>query len=119
MEKYPLEKRTLDFAKNIILLCRDFQQDPINKPIINQLIRSGTSIGANYCEANNACSKKDFINKIFLCKKESQETLYWLKIFNATNTKGSKQVSILLRECQELVLIFQKIVSTSRANTEN
>jgi len=72
--KYDLEERTAVFGENILEFCRTIKQDVITRPLINQIIRSGASIGANYYEANNASSKKDFRNKIFLCKKESQET---------------------------------------------
>jgi len=74
IDKYNLEDRTAVFGENIIDLCREIAQTPITRPLINQIMRSGTSIGANYCEANNASSKKDFKNKIFICKKETQET---------------------------------------------
>jgi|GEM_PF-5064254 len=68
-------RRTAILGENIIELGKNIKPDYINKPIINQMIRSGTSIGANYCEAINASSKRDFRNKIFICKKETQEKL--------------------------------------------
>jgi len=80
LNKYNLEERTAKFGENIIIFCRETAQDTINRPIISQLIRSGTSIGANYMEANAASSKKDFRNKIFICKKEAQETKHWLRM---------------------------------------
>ncbi|KKR62780.1 MAG: hypothetical protein UU01_C0002G0003 [Parcubacteria group bacterium GW2011_GWA2_40_37] len=61
---YDLEERTAKFGENLILLCKKLKQDTITRPLISQLIRSGTSIGANYMEANGASSKKDFINKV-------------------------------------------------------
>ncbi len=67
---YDLEERTKNFSKNIIILLFEIRKNEINKNIISQLVRSATSIGANYCEANNASSKKDFRNKIFICRKE-------------------------------------------------
>jgi four helix bundle protein len=67
--KYDLEERTATFGERIIILCKNIPKDSVTIPIINQLIRSGTSIGANYMEANGASSKKDFRNKIFTCKK--------------------------------------------------
>ena len=67
---YDLEERTAKFGENIIIFCRGIKQDVITKPIINQIIRSCTSVGANYCEANGASSKKDFKNKIYICKKD-------------------------------------------------
>jgi len=75
---YNLEGRTMKFSENIIDLIKTIKINEINKPIIKQLIRSATSIGANYNEANGASSRKDFKNKIFICKKEAKETKYWL-----------------------------------------
>lgn len=72
--KYDLEERTSKFGENIIIFCKCLNKNVVSIPIISQIIRSGTSIGANYCEANNASSRKDFQNKIFICKKEAQET---------------------------------------------
>src|SRR4030065_1502421 len=77
---YDLEERTAKFGEDIIEFCKSINQDAITKPIISQLIRSGTSVGANYMEANAASSKKDFKNKIYICKKETQETKYWLRM---------------------------------------
>lgn len=114
--KYNLEKRTTDFSEEIVVLCKSIKSDNINKPIINQLIRSGTSIGANYCEANNASSKKDFKNKIFICKKESQETKYWLQILAKCQPEIKEGIRKLWKECQELTMIFQKIINSCNKN---
>lgn len=111
---YDLEERTLRFSEGVIEFCKSTKQDTINKPIISQLVRSGTSIGANYVEANAASSRKDFGNKIFICKKEAQETRYWLKIIVKCNPETKEKIDILLKEVQELILIFQKITSTLR-----
>lgn len=98
----------------MIEFCRSLLQDTITKPIISQLIRSATSIGANYMEANGASSKKDFRNKIFIRKKEAQETKHWLRIVaNAVPAEGER-AKALWNECQELTLIFQKIVTSLR-----
>lgn len=78
--KYDLEERTTVFSEKIIEFCKKIPKNTINLPVIDQLIRSGTSIGANYMEANGASSKRDFKNKIFICKKEARETKYWLRI---------------------------------------
>jgi len=96
------------------LLCRGIGQDPITKPIISQLVRSATSIGANYTEANAASSRKDFANKIFICKKESQETKHWLRMLAKSLPELNEKIRILWKECQELTLIFQRITSTIR-----
>lgn len=94
--KYDLEERTAIFI-----------------PLLDQLIRAATSIGANYCEANGASSKKDFTNKIFICKKESRESKYWLRVLaGALNEEKLKdECRDLWKEAQEFNLIFSKIVS--------
>ncbi len=111
---YDLEERTAKFGEDIIDFCKNINQDTINKPIINQLIRSATSIGANYMEANGASSKQDFKNKIFICKKESQETKHWLRMITKANPEKTEVTKRLWTECQELVMIFQKITSSLR-----
>ena len=111
--KYNLEERTAVFGENVIKFCRSIKQDMIVMPLINQLIRSGTSIGANYMEANAASSKKDFRNKIFICKKEAQETRHWLRMTAVAVPNYKEEDRMLWKECQELVLIFQKIVSST------
>ncbi len=73
-QKFDLIARTTDFAENIIDFCASIKYNPIVNPLISQLVRSGTSIGANYCEASESITKKDFINKICISKKEAKET---------------------------------------------
>ncbi len=114
-KKYDLEERTALFGELVIKLCRSIKQDNITAPMINQLIRSSTSIGANYMEANGASSKRDFVNKIFICKKESQETKHWLRMISSSITDNIKdELEKISKECQELIFIFQKIASSSR-----
>ena len=112
--KYDLEERTFKFSENVISLCKILKQDTITKPIISQLIRSSTSVGANYVEANGASSKKDFANKIFICRKESKETSYWLRILATCFEDKKEQVRILYKESIELTLIFSKISFSAR-----
>lgn len=109
---FDLESRTEKFGENIIDFCKIIKQDVISKPLISQLVRSGTSVGANYCEANGASSKKDFRNKIFIYKKEAQETKHWLRMIVRYDDNLSEQARRLWQEAQELTLIFGKIVST-------
>jgi len=113
-KKYDLEERTARFGESVIGLCKGIGQDAITRPIINQLIRSATSIGANYMEANGASSKKDFVNKIFICKKEAQETKHWLRMLAGCLEEKKDIIRKLWQECQELTLIFQKIANSSR-----
>ena len=113
---YDLEERTAKFGEAVIGLCRNVKQDAITKPIISQLIRSATSIGANYMEANGASSRKDFRNKIFICKKESQETKHWLRMMAHSAPEHKESTEKLWKEVQELTLIFGKIVASLRKN---
>lgn len=112
--KYDLEERTAKFGEEIIALCKNIILDIINRPIINQLIRSATSIGANYTEANNACSKKDFKNKIYICKKEAQESMHWLRMLERCSPEKAKEIKIFWQEAKELTMIFQKITNSLR-----
>jgi len=111
-EKYDLEERTAKFGEDIIEFCKSIEQNAVTRPVINQLVRSGTSIGANYMEANSASSKKDFKNKIFICKKEAQETKHWLRMMVKCVPSKKDKLKILWKECQELTLIFGKILSS-------
>ena len=112
--RYDLEERTAIFGETIIYFCKSLKSNDINRPLVNQLIRSATSIGANYMEANGASSKKDFGNKIFICKKETQETKHWLRMLSVAEPNHTEELRKLWKEAQELTLIFQKITSTVR-----
>ena len=112
--KYDLEERTSVFGEKIIELCKKAPKNVVTVPIIGQLVRSGTSIGANYCEANGASSKKDFKNKIFICKKESKETKYWLRMLAKAIPDLKEECRELWQEAQELTLIFSKIASNTK-----
>lgn len=112
--KYDLEERTAKFAEMIIELCKRVPKNTITIPIVSQLIRAGTSIGANYMEANGASSKKDFKNKIFICKKEARETKYWLRMLTITDKTFLEECRALWKEAQELTLIFSKIAISSK-----
>ncbi len=112
MKVYDLEERTAKFGENIIAFCRSVKSDKLSDPILNQLIRSGTSVGANYMEANGASSKKDFQNKIYICKKEVQETKHWLRMAKSFLPDKAEAVESLWKEAQELTLIFHKIGSS-------
>ena len=110
--KYNLEERTAKFGEKVIIFCRSLKQDTISKPLVGQLVRSATSIGANYMEANGASSRTDFRNKIFICKKETQETKHWLRMLSVTELGRKDELRELWKEAQELTMIFQKITST-------
>lgn len=110
--EYDLEERTAKFGENVIKLCKTLSQDAISRPLISQIVRSSTSIGANYMEANGASSRRDFTNKIHLCRKECQESKHWLRMIAICIPKKKDELNILWSECHELILIFQKISSS-------
>lgn len=125
MKEFDLEERTVLFSESVIDFVKQAKNDQISKSIISQLIRSATSIGANYCEANGASSKKDkvnckaregalgyFRNKIHICKKEAKETLYWLRLLARSNSEDKDVIRGLWKEAHELTLIFSKITTT-------
>ncbi|MCK9378914.1 MAG: four helix bundle protein [Candidatus Moranbacteria bacterium] len=109
---YNLEERTRIFSKEMIRFLVKIKKNRINENIISQLIRSATSVGANYCEANGASSKKDFSNKIFICRKEIQETKYWVELLAEASPEEKDNLKKLWKEAHELTLIFNKISKT-------
>jgi len=118
-KQYDLEDRTAKFSSNIISLVRKVQKDIVTSPILSQLIRCATSIGANYCEANGASSKKDFKNKIYICKKEAKETKYWLKLLLQASPKNAEICQTYWQETHKLTMIFSKIILTLENKKDN
>ena len=112
MNKYELEERTLKFSKDLIKALRQLPRDFVNNNLVNQLSRSGTSIGANYREANAAESKKDFKHKLNIVLKEATETVYWLDVLIESSPNYSECLKPLFIESSEFVKIFGKSVST-------
>jgi four helix bundle protein len=109
--KYDLEDRTLVFSQKVIDLVKHIRITNYNKAIIDQLIRSGTSIGANYREANEAESRKDFKNKIKIARSEAKETQYWLKLLKSSDSLDEALIEHLIKESLELTLILSSIYS--------
>ena len=114
-KKFDLEERTAKFAENIIDLVKKIRINPVNKRIVEQLVGSGGSIGANYCEATESESKKDFIHKVGIAKKEIKETKHWLRLLARSNDELKEELRSLWKESQELLLIFSKIISSCRS----
>jgi four helix bundle protein len=106
-----LEKRTIKFAIEVINLSTRLPSTPEALVIRNQLSKSGTSIGANYREANRSRSKKDFKNKIKICLAEASETDYWLEIIQELNLNTSLNLKELKKEVKELLAIFTTIAN--------
>lgn len=113
-KKYDLEERTAKFGENIIDFSKRIPANSVTQRIVPQLVAAGTSVGANYCEADCAETKKDFEHKLGICKKESKETRHWLRMV-ARAAPGLKCESRKLwQEANELNLIFVSIVKKSR-----
>jgi four helix bundle protein len=114
VKKYDLEERTFVFAKNVIEYVRKLPKGIAYSEIGKQLVRSAGSVGANYIEANESLSKKDFIMRVKISKKEVKESLYWLNLSTPNKTYECEK-SELLRECGQLVKILATIIRNSSA----
>ena len=104
-----LEKRTRDFAVRILRLSAKLPNTPEGRVVRNQIIKSGTSVGANYREANRARSRADFVNKIKICEGEASETQFWLEIIIEIKWLSKSEIEPLYVECSELLAIFTSI----------
>lgn len=113
-KKFDLEERTAKFGEDIIEFAKNIPKNPITLPLITQLIKAGTSVGANYNEADCAESKKDFEHKIGICKKESKESKFWLRMIAKAVPELKEEAKILWKESNELNLIFSSIIIKSR-----
>ena len=106
---YDLEERTALFGERIIRFAKKIPVSPVTARLIAQLVGAGTSVGANYGEANDAESKKDFRHKIGICRKESKESKYWLRMIAVTENALRDEARELWQEAKELNLIFGAI----------
>jgi four helix bundle protein len=107
--RFDLEERTARFGEAVIRFAKRVAIGPITEPLIKQLVRSATSIGANYCEADDAGSKKEFRYRISVCKRESRETKHWLRMLAAAAPENKDDARALWQEAKELHLIFATI----------
>ncbi|MBI4713184.1 MAG: four helix bundle protein [Planctomycetes bacterium] len=110
---YDLEPRTLEFAKAVVRLCKKIPINSINNEHIRQVIRSSGSVGANYREANVALTKKDFVYRLKICRKEAKETHYWLEVMLEANPGFKVEINELMDESIELKKIFSSIIGKS------
>ncbi|QLG69523.1 MAG: hypothetical protein CH104c_0291 [Candidatus Woesebacteria bacterium] len=111
MKVYDLEERTLAFSKDVISLCRKLPKNSINIPLISQIVRSATSVGANYREANDSLSKKDSVLRLKIARKEAKETSYWLDILLEAEPKFKLELENLIKECIEIRNILSSIIN--------
>ncbi len=114
MNEALMKKRTKDFAKRVINLCRQLPETREGRLIGNQLFRSGTSVGANYRAACRARSKAEFIAKLGIVLEETDESLYWLEILSETQIVKADLLEPLMEEASELVAIFVASLRTAK-----
>jgi four helix bundle protein len=107
--RFDLEERTAKFGEAIIAFAKRVPVNLVTTPLIPQLVDSGTSVGSNYCEADDAGSKKEFMYRISLCKRESRETKHWLRMIVAAQPELRDAAAKLWQEAKELNLIFSAI----------
>jgi len=114
VHRFDLGERTAKFGEEIIGFAKTLERKEIIHHLIGQLVSSGTSIGANYMEADGAESKKDFRHKIGICRKESKETKHWLRMISKANPNKNIECRRLSQEAQELTLIFSSILLSKK-----
>ena len=102
------------FAVDIVNLCTDIKENRKSNVLLNQVLRSGTSIGANIHEANYAASKADFINKLSIALKEANETLYWLELFLESEIITKDEYGSLFQDLDELIALLTSTIKTSK-----
>jgi four helix bundle protein len=113
---YDLEERTFEFAKRLLKFLDNLPQNTINFKLVDQCTRSGTSIGANYREANETDTQKDFLYRARICRKEAKETIYWLRLIDEFNdTIDSDELHFFLQESEEFVKIFSSIINKTKS----
>ena len=109
-----LEERTFKFAQRVRLFIKELPHSISNNEDVKQLVRSSGSVAANYIEANEALSKKDFTMKIKICLKEAKESCLWLRLLNCSELETGKEREALMQEAKELMLIFSAIAAKCR-----
>jgi four helix bundle protein len=114
-KQYDLEDRTLEFAKNVRMLVKELNKSIANIEDGKQVVRSSGSVGANYIEANESLSKKDFIMRIKISRKEAKECRYWLRLLDINHNKAQEKIrEDLINEATELMMIFGAILQKSK-----
>ena len=112
-----MPERTFEFARRVVMLCRTLDQAPgVSRTLANQLLRSGTSIGANVEEGQGSQSRADFIAKYAIACKEARETNYWLRLLAASEILPGSQLKNMIDESNQLIAILTTIIKTTRNN---
>jgi four helix bundle protein len=118
MKENVIKEKSAKFAAQVVNFSRELRKRKVEPVLINQLLRSGTSIGANVEEAMGSISKKEFSAKMSISFKEARETNYWLKLLLETNTIAGEEYKLLTEECNELEKILFSILRTTRMSNE-
>lgn len=114
---FDLEKRTAAFGESVIEFCQTVGSTAITKPLISQLVRSACRVGANYCEADESATKREFRYRISLCRREARETKHWLRTLVAASKESAETTRVLWKEADELTRIFAAIYPNSSAES--
>ena len=117
--KYNLEERTAKFGEDVIKFYNKLPKNEVTRPLINQLVKCGTSTGANYCEADDAESSDDFVHKIGICKKESRESKHFLRMIASACPEFTEEARKFWTEAKELNLIFNSIYKKVKTKSSN
>ncbi len=116
--KQEFKKRCFRFSLSVLKTCELLREKRINWPIIDQLVRSATSIGANIVEGGNSTSKKEFINYFQIALKSASEALYWLALLREINEDYQKQIDSLIKECTEIKKLISTIILNTKSNSK-
>jgi len=114
MKEFNLEKRTTEFAKAVIRLCKKLPRNPMNDRLVGQVVGSAGSVGANYREANDALGKKDFIQRMKIARREAKESLHWLELILESERNRESEIKPLIKEANELKKILSSIILKSQ-----
>ncbi|MBE9228017.1 four helix bundle protein [Phormidium sp. LEGE 05292] len=119
-EPLPITDRTFEFGIRIVKLCQVLDEKPgVGRTLAKQLLKAGTSIGANVEEAQSGQSKADFVHKMEISLKEARETKYWLKLLIATNLIPETRLNSIIKESDELIKIIASIIVKTKQNLQN
>lgn len=114
MKEFDLERRTTEFAKAVIRMCKIVPRCPINDRLINQVVGASGSVGANYREANDALGKKDFLQRLRIGRREAKESVHWLELLLEANRDREPEIKPLIKEADELKRILSTIIEKSQ-----
>jgi four helix bundle protein len=115
---FDLEERTFNYAKDVIAFTKSCPGTMPNSELVRQLVRSSGSVGANYIEAREALSKKDFVMRVKICRKEAKESAYWLRLLEIRNDGMEQKRQALIDESSQLLKIFSSIVEKAKTQAE-